>query len=72
MENKGEDNDLLILEQGDIYFFYRPIKNSYEPKGLDDIRRFFMVTAYDNKNNKESLYGLFVIGKKSYQRIIFR
>ncbi|HXT84484.1 MAG TPA: hypothetical protein VN704_09190 [Verrucomicrobiae bacterium] len=69
MENKGEDNDLLILEQGDIYFFYRPKKNSYEPKGLDDIRRFFMVTAYNNKNNKDSLYRLFVIGKKSLPEI---
>ena len=40
-----------VLEQGDIYFFYRPKKNSQEVKDLDDIRRFFMVTAPENNNS---------------------
>jgi hypothetical protein len=34
-----------IIEQGDIYFFYRPKKNSSNVKDIDDVRRFFMVTA---------------------------
>jgi hypothetical protein len=29
-----------ILEQGDIYFFYRPKKNAEEVKGIEDVRRF--------------------------------
>jgi hypothetical protein len=34
-----------VLEQGDIYFFYRPKKAAEEVKGIEDVRRFFMVTA---------------------------
>ena len=38
-------NEAEILEQGDIYFFYRPKKGAEEVKGIEDVRRFFMVTA---------------------------
>jgi hypothetical protein len=69
-----------VLEQGDIYFFYRPKKNSQEVKDIDDIRRFFMVTAPENNysnikgedegdKNKNQFYRLFVIGKKSLPEI---
>ena len=34
-----------VLEQGDIYFFYRPKKDAQEVKGIEDVRMFFMVTA---------------------------
>ena len=37
--------DAEILEQGDIYFFYRPKKDAQEVKGVEDVRRFFMVIA---------------------------
>jgi hypothetical protein len=83
-DNKdGFDNSQAeprILEQGDIYFFYRPKKNSQEVKDIDDIRRFFMVTAPENNDsqirgegkggkNKRQSYRLFVIGKKSLPEI---
>jgi hypothetical protein len=64
-----DDNDSSaeaeILEQGDIYFFYRPKKAAKEVKGIEDVRRFFMVTAPEeensnNNNNKSQLYRLFV------------
>jgi hypothetical protein len=64
-----------VLEQGDIYFFYRPKKNSQEVKGIDDIRRFFMVTASESNvkksqsNDDNQFYRLFVIGKKSLPEI---
>ncbi len=64
-----------ILEQGDIYFFYRPKKDAEEVKGIEDVRRFFMVTAPEkSENTKESggknqFYRLFVIGKKSLPEI---
>jgi hypothetical protein len=65
-----------ILEYGDIYFFYRPKVGSSEVKSIDDVRRFFMVTAPEEtttNNNKEKinrqLYRLFVIGKKSLPEI---
>jgi hypothetical protein len=63
-----------VLEQGDIYFFYRPKKNVEEVKGVEDIRRFFMVTAPEKTENKENdknqfYCRLFVIGKKSLPEI---
>jgi hypothetical protein len=71
--------DAQVMEQGDIYFFYRPKKAAEEVKGFEDVRRFFMVTApeqEENNNNnnnnsrkKNQLYRLFVIGKKSLPEI---
>jgi hypothetical protein len=65
-----------ILEYGDIYFFYRPKVGSPDVKSIDDIRRFFMVTAPEEtttKSDKEKryrqLFRLFVIGKKSLPEI---
>ncbi len=81
--DSGADSaELEILEQGDIYFFYRPKKNSQEVKGIEDVRRFFMVTSTDSGSNNGSkkggsrgkgdenqFYRLFVIGKKSLPEI---
>ena len=75
-ENIDNNNNHEILEQGDIYFFYRPKKNSQEVKGMEDVRRFFMITAPEPKdknnndnNDKKQFYRLFVIGKKSLPEI---
>jgi len=35
-----------VLEQGDIYLFYRPKKGAEEVKGIEDVRRFFMVLPH--------------------------
>lgn len=83
--NKKSDDKVInnnninpdILEEGDIYFFYRPKKNSSEVKDIDDIRRFFMVTSsekqniHNKKDNERSkqFFRLFVIGKKSLPEI---
>lgn len=86
INNDGDVNpdnaELEILEQGDIYFFYRPKKNSQEVKGIEDVRRFFMVTSPEINSNTKSkksgsrskgdenqFYRLFVIGKKSLPEI---
>jgi len=63
--NSNNSNEPAILEQGDIYFFYRPKKDAQEVKGIEDVRRFFMVTGPENKQ----FYRLFVIGKKSLPEI---
>ena len=64
------NHDAEILEYGDIYFFYRPKVRSEQVKGIEDVRRFFMVTAPEARNNKNSqLYRLFVIGKKSLPEV---
>ena len=80
--NQGNDDNRInntqsdTLEQGDIYFFYRPKKGAEEVKGIEDVRRFFMVTAPEQEENnntnnikKSQLYRLFVIGKKSLPEI---
>ena len=82
---KGESSE--ILEQGDIFFFYRPkveTADSQKPvRSIDDIRRFFMITAptfregsgkgkkaKDRKGASPALkYRLFVIGKKSLPEV---
>jgi len=81
-DSNADNAELKILEQGDIYFFYRPKKNSQEVKGIEDVRRFFMVTSTESDgdtNSKKSgsrsegeenqFYRLFVIGKKSLPEI---
>jgi hypothetical protein len=73
-DNNSSNMDAELLEQGDIYFFYRPKKDAEEVKGIEDVRRFFMVTAPEEENNnnnskKNQLYRLFVIGKKSLPEI---
>jgi hypothetical protein len=71
-DNNSSNMDAEVLEQGDIYFFYRPKKDAEEVKGIEDVRRFFMVTAPEEENNsnkKNQLYRLFVIGKKSLPEI---
>jgi hypothetical protein len=69
----SDNPEAEILEQGDIYFFYRPKKNVDEVKGIEDVRRFFMVTAPEKSENKENgknqFYRLFVIGKKSLPEV---
>jgi hypothetical protein len=66
--------EVEVLEYGDIYFFYRPKKHSEEVKGIEDVRRFFMVTAPEEisekkRESKKEMYRLFVIGKKSLPEI---
>jgi hypothetical protein len=69
-EANHNNNQAQILEQGDIYFFYRPKKGAEEVKSIEDVRRFFMVTAPEqDNNNKSPLYRLFVIGKKSLPEV---
>src|SRR4051812_42890686 len=73
--NRNNNTEPEVLEQGDIYFFYRPKKGAEEVKGIEDIRRFFMVTAPEKSENtkensdKSQFYRLFVIGKKSLPEV---
>jgi hypothetical protein len=59
-----------MLEQGDIFFFYRPKVRSEQVRGIEDIRRFFLVLAPEQEQGLgKSIYRLFVIGKKSLPEI---
>ncbi len=81
IENRSKSE---ILEKGDIFFFYRPKANAREVKGIEDIRRFFMLTVPETQNKKgqkssssnsndtnslKKIYRLFVIGKKALPEI---
>jgi hypothetical protein len=53
-------NSVETLEQGDIFFFYRPKVEELHPKSESDIQRFYFVLHPENKD----LYRLSVVGQK--------
>jgi hypothetical protein len=55
-----------IVEQGDIFFFYRPKVGTEEVTSTEDVQRFYMVTAPDKRDSK---YRLFVLGRKQLPQI---
>jgi hypothetical protein len=74
--------DVKILEQGDIFFFFRPKVSAKDIKSIEDVRRFYMVLSpeeeqkiIDDTNNNDTnpkekkIYRLFIIGKKSLPEI---
>lgn len=54
------------VEQGDIYFFYRPRIDVEEVQGLDDIQRFYMVLAPDESDMARR----FLVGRKRMPEIV--
>lgn len=50
-----------VLEQGDIYFFYRPKKDAEKVKGFEDVQHFFIITVPEGRQ----IYRLLVIGERS-------
>jgi hypothetical protein len=60
------DNGSEIIEQGDIFFFYRPKVGAEEVEGVKDIQRFYIVTSPED-NNK---YRLFLVGQKQLPEIV--
>jgi DNA-binding PadR family transcriptional regulator len=77
----SEKVDVKILEQGDIFFFFRPKVSATDIKSIDDVRRFYMVlcpeeeqkiiddTTNDTNPKEKKIYRLFIIGKKSLPEI---
>src|SRR5215212_5255667 len=57
-----------IVEQGDIFFFYRPKVGTEEVSSGEDVQRFYMVTAPEEE--KDSKYRLFILGRKQMPEII--
>src|SRR5258707_5766122 len=64
---ESRQKDVQILEQGNIYFFYRPKVDEPSVKGLEDVERFYMVL--EPKQKDEHLYRLIVIGQKKMPEI---
>src|SRR6266567_6747518 len=64
---ESKQQDVHILEQGNIYFFYRPKVGERSAEGLEDVERFYMVL--EPKQKDEHLYRLIVIGQKKMPEI---
>jgi hypothetical protein len=54
-----------MLEYGDIFFFYRPKVGKEEVADIEDVQRFYMVTAPE-----DGKYRLFVVGQKQLPEIV--
>jgi predicted RNA-binding protein with PUA-like domain len=72
-----EEKSPPIIEQGDIFFFYRPKVDTEEVKGIADVQRFYVVTHAEerkenrnNKKKKDDIYRLFLIGQKQLPEIV--
>ena len=74
-----EEKNTKIIEQGDIFFFYRPKVDTEEVKVIEDVQRFYMVTHAEekkenrnnnNKKKKDEIYNLFLIGQKQLPEIV--
>jgi hypothetical protein len=57
-----------VLEQGDLFLFYRPRLGIEEVKGREDIQRLYMITAAQRAGRR--LFRLFVIGRKKLPEIL--
>ena len=53
-------SNVNVLERGDLFFLYRPNEDRYEPGGLLDIRRFYLVLHPQGQQR----FRLIAIGKK--------
>ena len=54
-----------LLEDGDIFFFYRPKIDVEEVKDIENVQRFYMVTS----PSKSEIYRVFLIGQKQLPEI---
>ena len=60
------DNRSEIIEQGDIFFFYRPKIGTEEVESIKDVQRFYMITSPEDSNK----YRLFLVGQKQLPEIV--
>lgn len=63
-ETDGEEQ-AEILEQGNIYFMYRPRVQEEDPDGIEDIERFYVALKPQGKKR----YRLIVIGRKRVPKV---
>jgi hypothetical protein len=59
-KQKQEDDQPEVLEQGHLYFVWRPKIDVAEPGGVDDVERFYMILRPEGGK----LFRLIVIGRK--------
>jgi hypothetical protein len=63
IDDNNQEATVEVMEKGDIFFFYRPktkiLDGSGDVKSIEDIRRFFMVTATTAANNENEQHQQF-------------
>lgn len=59
-DNANEKSTIKTLEQGDIYFFYRPKIGVEDPENLQDVERTYMLLSPQDKEK----YRLAILGRK--------
>lgn len=64
VKEKGSE----IIEQGDIFFFYRPKVDTEEVEHIKDVQRFYLITSPEKRN--KNIYRLFLIGQKQLPEIV--
>lgn len=47
-ENHKQDNN-VIIEKGDIFFFYRPKVDTEEVEDIEDVQRFYMIMVSEEE-----------------------
>ena len=62
----SKNNKSNIIEQGDIFFFYRPKVGAEEVEDARDVQRFYMVTSPEDSKK----YRLFLVGQKQLPEIV--
>jgi hypothetical protein len=66
----GKEDGSEVIEQGDIFFFYRPKVDAEEVENIKDVQRFYMVTSTKEKKKQKDIYRLFLIGQKQLPEIV--
>jgi hypothetical protein len=78
VKEDNSDKESQIIEQGDIFFFYRPKVGTEEVEDIGDVQRFYMIISSDDDDGysgragkrKGTIYRLFLIGQKQLPEII--
>jgi hypothetical protein len=60
----GKDRQSEVLEEGDIFFLYRPTVEEDEPSGLGDVQRFYVVLRPQGSGSQGGKLRLLVMGRK--------
>ena len=76
VKEDNSDKQSQIIEQGDIFFFYRPKIGTEEVEDIGDVQRFYMITSSDDGysgragKRKQTIYRLFLVGQKQLPEIV--
>lgn len=69
INNNDTNNQSRVIEQGDIFFFYRPKIEAEKVKVIEDVQRFYMVMCPEGDKRRD-ICRLFLIGQKQLPKII--